>query len=146
MEMIRVQNQNIELEGLLVEFSKRDQKVAKELNEKSETVARSEAEVAELKKKAIEEFKSSDDFQEAVVTLASNYFGEGFDFYKSQLTHHHPNLGIDVDNMDMDRDLLEKEEAEAEEKKNKGENGKMEKEQEKGEDKGIPTLSLLKYL
>ena len=40
MEMIRVQNQNIELEGLLVEFSKRDQKVAKELNEKSETVAR----------------------------------------------------------------------------------------------------------
>ena len=50
-----------------------------------------------VKKKAIEEFKSSDDFQEAVVTSASSYFGEGFDFCKRHLAHHHPNLGIDLD-------------------------------------------------
>ena len=45
------------------------------------------AEVAELKKKealakrkAVEDFKSSDDFQGAVITPASAYFGKGFNF------------------------------------------------------------------
>ena len=45
MEIARAQNRNIELEGLLVEFSEWDQKIAKELKEKSETVARLEEEV-----------------------------------------------------------------------------------------------------
>ena len=72
------------------------------------------------KKKAIEEFKSSDDFQEAVVTSASTYFGGGVDFCKRQLVHHHPNLGINLDIMDMNWDMLEREEAKAEETKNKG--------------------------
>ena len=69
MEKIRAQNWTIELEGLLADFSEWDQKALKELKEKSKTVERLEAEVAELKKrealakkKAIEEFKSSDDF------------------------------------------------------------------------------------
>ena len=123
MEMVQVQNRNIELEGLLDKFNNRDQTDAEELKDKSEIVARLEAKVAELKKKevlakkkAIKEFKSSDDFQKAVVTSASNYFGVGFDFYKRQLAHHNPNLGIDLDNMEMDCDLFKKEETEAKER------------------------------
>ena len=50
MEMVRAQNQNIELERLLSEFSKQDQKVTEELKEKSEMVARLEVEVVELKR------------------------------------------------------------------------------------------------
>ena len=78
------------------------------------------------KKKTIEKFKFSDNFHEAVVTSASTYFGEGFNFCKRQLAHHHPNLGIDLDSMDMDGDLLEVEKAKAKEKKR--EVGKVEKE------------------
>ena len=85
-----------------------------------------EAEVTEVKKdealakkKAVEDFKYSDDFQEVVVTSAFADFGEGFDFYKRQLTYHHPDLGIDLDSMEMDRDLIEREEAKAEEEGNK---------------------------
>ena len=80
-----------------------------------------------VKKKAIEEFKSSDDFQEAVVTLASSYFGEGFK--DTQLTII-PTLALTL--MYMDRKLLE-EEVEAEEKENKEKGGE---EQEKDEEKG----------
>ena len=118
--MVWAQNRTIELEGLLVDFSERDRKVVEELKEKSKTVVRLEAEVAELKKretlakkKAIEEFKSLDDFHEAVATSVSTYFGEGFNFCKRQLAYHHINLGIDHDSMDMDRVLFEWEEAEA---------------------------------
>ena len=46
-------------------------------------------------------------------SLARKYFGEGFDFCKRQLAHHHPNFGIDLDNMGIDHDLLEEEEDEA---------------------------------
>ena len=105
-------------------------------------MVRLEVEVAQLKKrealtkkKATEEFKSSYDFHEAVVIQASTYFGWGFNFCKRQLAYHHPNPGIDLNNMDMDRDLLEREEAKVDEE-NKGEDGEVEKEQEKGEDKG----------
>ena len=104
-------------------------------------MAKLEVEVAKLrknealaKKKAIEEFKSSDDFMKAVESLASKYFGKGFDFYKRQLAHHHRNLGIDLDDMGIDHDLLEEEEDEVEKK---GEN------KEKGKEKAIPTPSPL---
>ena len=60
-------------------------------------------------------------------SLASKYFGEGFDFYKRQLAHQHPNLSIDLDDMGIDHDLLEEEEDEA---YKKGEN------KEKVKDKG----------
>ena len=67
--MAQAQNWTIELEGLLVDFSERDRKAAEELKEKFETMVRLETKVAELKnkealakKKAIEEFKSSNDF------------------------------------------------------------------------------------
>ena len=98
-------------------------------------MARLEAKLAVLKKKeafakkkAIEEFKSSDDFQKAMVTSASNYFGECFDFCKKQLAHYHPNIGIDLDNMEMDHNLFEKEEAEAEEREDKKKEENKEKE------------------
>ena len=78
------------------------------------------------KKNAIEEFKSSNDFQDAVESLAGKYFGKGFDFYKRQVAYHHPNLGINLDNMGIDHDLLNKEEDEA---------GKKGKNKDKGEGK-----------
>ncbi|GFS33127.1 hypothetical protein Acr_00g0026490 [Actinidia rufa] len=110
------------LEGLLTEFGEQEQKATKKLKEKIEAVARLEAEVAELKKnealtkgKAIKEYKSLNDFQEAVKSVAFKYFGEGFDFYKRQLAQHHPNLSIDLDGMGLDHDLLKEEDEEEEE-------------------------------
>ena len=45
-------------------------------------VARLRKNEALTKRKVIEEFKSSNDFQEAVETADSKYFGERFDFFK----------------------------------------------------------------
>ena len=133
--MVWAQNQAIELKKLLANFDEQAKKAKTELKKRNEDVARLETKVAELekqwalvKKSIIEEFKSSDDFQEAVVISASAYFGEGFNFYKRQLAHHHPNLDIDLDIMEMDRNLLEKKEAEVEERKDKENEGEEEKE------------------
>ena len=67
------------------------------------TVARLEVEAAEpkknealAKKRAIEEFKFSDDFQEPVELTSSKYFGEDFDICKRQICYHHPDLSIDI--------------------------------------------------
>ena len=72
--------------------------------------------------------ESSTEFEDTIESATSEYFSEGFDFYKRQLAHHHSNLGINLDGMDMDRDLLEKEEAEAEAEEKK-------EDREKGENK-----------
>ena len=100
-----------------------------------------EEEEVELKKnealaqrKIIKEFKSSEDYQEEVENAASKYFGEGFDFCKRQLAHHHPNLIIDLDDMDMDRDLLEKEGDESEEKEEDNQKGEEQEKVEKKRD------------
>ncbi|GFS32018.1 hypothetical protein Acr_00g0020440 [Actinidia rufa] len=92
-------------------------------------VARFEKEVADLKdksvlakKSAIEEYKSSDDFQEVVEQVTSKYFGEGFNLYKKQIGRLHPDL--DIQDMGIDAELTEEEEEEEE----KGEEG-----EEKGE-------------
>ncbi|GFZ00558.1 hypothetical protein Acr_14g0001930 [Actinidia rufa] len=76
-----------------------------------------EAEVAELtrnlvqaKELSIEEFKSSEDFKVAVTYSVATYFSEGFEFYKRQLLHQFPNLGIDVENMEMHASFAEEEE------------------------------------
>ena len=71
------------------------------------------------KKKAIEDFKSFDDFQDAVETSTFAYFGKGFNFCMRQLFYHHPDLGIDLCSVEMDRHLIEREEAKAKEKGNK---------------------------
>ena len=90
------------------------------------TVARLEKEMAKLKKKAIEEHKSLDNFQEAVEFTASKYFGEGFDFCKSQIDCLHPDL--DIQDMRIDAQMHKEEEEEEEEKEKK----EKEKEKEKG--------------
>ncbi|GFS37340.1 growth-regulating factor 2 [Actinidia rufa] len=102
-----------------------------ELKDKSEAMARLEVEVAELtsklaraKKLAIEEFKSSDDFKDAFIDSVATYFGEGFEFCKRQLLHHHPNLGINLASMDMDTYLAEEEEEAKVGKKEEEERGR----------------------
>ncbi|PSS12159.1 Chromosome partition protein like [Actinidia chinensis var. chinensis] len=55
MEMVRAQNRTIKLEGLLFEFSEWEKKAFEELKEKTEVVARLEAEVAKLKKTELNE-------------------------------------------------------------------------------------------
>ena len=64
--MACAQQYTIELEGLVAELSDREQKATKELyNMKEEwdaTIARLEAEMTELKKKVIDEFKALDEF------------------------------------------------------------------------------------
>ncbi|GFS39216.1 hypothetical protein Acr_00g0061690 [Actinidia rufa] len=68
--MVRAQNRTIELEKLLAKFGEWEQEATEELKEKIEAVAWLETEVAELKKnkalakkKAVEEYKSLDDFR-----------------------------------------------------------------------------------
>ena len=77
------------------------------------------------KKSAIEKYKSSDDFQEAIEFTASKYFGEGFNFYKRQINRLHHDLNIQ--DMGIDAELLEEEEKEEKEeekeKENDGEKG-----------------------
>ncbi|GFZ05298.1 hypothetical protein Acr_17g0008700 [Actinidia rufa] len=93
-------------------------KTEAELKDKSEAMAWLEAEVAELtsklalaKKLVVEEFKSSNDLKEAVTDSTASYFSEGFEFYKRQLLHQHPNLSVDMASMEMDADLAKEEEA-----------------------------------
>ena len=47
---------------------------------------------------------------------ASKYFGEGFNFCKRQIAHHHPELDIELQSISIDADLIEDEKDEAEEK------------------------------
>ncbi|GFS40632.1 hypothetical protein Acr_00g0069600 [Actinidia rufa] len=61
-------------------------------------------------KLAIDEFKSSDDFKDAVTDFAATYFGERFKFCKRQLLHHHANLSVDLEGMEMDINLAKEEE------------------------------------
>ena len=67
--MVRAQSRTTEMEKLLAEFSEQEQKAIEDLKEKSKAMARLEVEMAELKKnealsknKAVEDFKSFDDF------------------------------------------------------------------------------------
>ena len=67
--MVQTQSRTTELEKLLDDVSERQQKTVDDFKKKSEVVVRLETEVAELKrnealakKKAVEDFKSSDDF------------------------------------------------------------------------------------
>ena len=77
----------------MVDLWAQEQKATEELQKMKEdrdaTVAKLEEEIAELKakevlakKSSIKEYKSSDDFHEAVVQATSKYFVEGFDFCK----------------------------------------------------------------
>ncbi|GFZ07031.1 hypothetical protein Acr_27g0001390 [Actinidia rufa] len=121
MEMVRAQNRAIELEGALAEEKARGKKLAEDADARDKVIARLEARISELKRsqsltqgRIIAAFKESDDFLEAVRGSASSYFGDGFDFYKRQLAHQYPDLGVDLEEVEMDHELLAKEEAKAE--------------------------------
>lgn len=132
-----------ELEGQLAEVRVREQQAIDELTKTKDDwdatidrLGKSEILVAELrqrvahsKKLAVEDFKSLD-FQDAIETATSKYFGEGFDFYKRQLHRHNLDLAIDLKGMGLNHDLLEEEEEE-EELKEKQEKEKEEKKEEK---------------
>ena len=149
--MTQAQQFASDLEGQVAELKVQNQQATKELakanDERDATtdkLAKLEVLVAELrdretrsKKLAVQEFKSSDDFQEAIETTTSRYFGEGFDFYKWQLCRHYPDLNIDLEGMGIDHDLLEKEEDEMEEKEER----KDEKEEEKDDNQNIDPFS-----
>ena len=79
--------------------------------------------VSRSKKFAIDEFKSSSEFLESVEDAASKYFDEGFDLCKWQLCHHHPDVGINLEDMGLDQDLLA-EEYDGEEEVGENENNK----------------------
>ncbi|GFS32483.1 hypothetical protein Acr_00g0022940 [Actinidia rufa] len=109
----------------LVESSKMEmgRRLAEEVEARNEVVAKLETSVTELEKsqslfagRIIAAFKESDDFLEAVMGSMSFYFGDGFDFYKRQLAHHYPKLGVDLEDIEMDQDFLAQEEIEAERK------------------------------
>ncbi|GFZ19567.1 hypothetical protein Acr_28g0002720 [Actinidia rufa] len=107
----------------LAEVSAKEKKAVEEVESRNKEVARLEALVADLEKsqalakgRIIIEFKESEDYQEALMGSSSSYFGDGFDFCKRTLVHHHPDLGINLDDMEMDQEFLEKEEAKAEER------------------------------
>ena len=57
-------------------------------------MTRLEKQVVHAKKLAIEEFRASDDFKEAVELTASTYFGKGFDQCKKKLNLLFPDLDI----------------------------------------------------
>ncbi|GFS41678.1 hypothetical protein Acr_00g0075750 [Actinidia rufa] len=121
MEMVRVQNWAIELEGTLAEEKAKGKKLAEDADARDKVIARLEARISELEKsqsltqgRIIAAFKESDDFLEVVRGLASSYFGDDFDFCKRQLAHQYPDLGVDLEDVEMDHEFLSKEEVEAE--------------------------------
>ena len=119
------------LEGQLAKARILEQQAIDELKKIKENrdsvVGKLEKQVARTKKIAIEEFKSSDNFQDAVEFTASKYFGESFDFCKRQLSYLHPNL--DIFEIKIDAQQLKEEEEEKKEKKE-------EENKKKGEEKG----------
>ncbi|GFS34987.1 hypothetical protein Acr_00g0037160 [Actinidia rufa] len=116
-------------EGTMIQATEELKKVKEEWDA---MVARLEVENAKLKKKAIAEFKASDEFQKAVEFIASRYFGNGFDFCKRKIRRPYPDL--DIVSMGIDADLLEKEEEE--EEKDGEKEGEKEEEKKHDEEKG----------
>ncbi|GFS38925.1 hypothetical protein Acr_00g0060240 [Actinidia rufa] len=121
MEMVRVQNRAIELEGALAEEKAKGKKLTEDADARDKVIAKLEARISELEKsqsltqgRIIAAFKELDDFLEAVRGSASSYFSDGFDFCKRQLANQYPDLGVDLEDVEMDHELLAKEEAEAE--------------------------------
>ncbi|GFY85497.1 hypothetical protein Acr_04g0002350 [Actinidia rufa] len=97
--------------------------------------------VARSKKLTMEEFKSSNEFQDAVEATTSKYFCVGFDFCKRQLHRHHLDLAIDVEGMGLNYDLFDDEEEKELEEKQEKENEDKKGEKEKKEGEGTSPFS-----
>ena len=119
-EVSRLQKLSSDLEQQLAEARAREQQVGDEVAKVkaerdafSDSLTKAGLLVEDLRGRveragqlAVEEFKSSSDYAEAVESSSSRYFGDGFDFCKRQLRHHHPDLAIDLEEMRLDLDLL----------------------------------------
>ena len=62
---------------------------------------------------------------------ASKYFGDGFNFCKKQIAHHHPDLGIDLQSIGIDVDLIKDDKDEADEKEEEDKDKDKDKDGEK---------------
>ncbi|PSS07756.1 DNA double-strand break repair Rad50 ATPase [Actinidia chinensis var. chinensis] len=109
---LRVQNQQAFKE--LAKVKDEQDVTADKLGKMELLVAELRDREARSKKLDVEEFKSSNEFQDVIEMTSSRYFGEGFDFYKRRLHRHRPDLGIDLEGMGINQDLLEEEEEELE--------------------------------
>ena len=80
------------LEEVVAELKVQNQQFTNKRDAAVDKLVKSEMLITELRDRearskmlAIAKFKSSSDFQEAVENVASEYFGEGFDFCKRQI-------------------------------------------------------------
>ncbi|GFS37381.1 hypothetical protein Acr_00g0051650 [Actinidia rufa] len=118
------------LEGWVTDLEAEKQRTADELKmEKEERAAdqeRFQKEVALAKESTVQEYKSLDDFHEAVEWAASKFYGEGFDMCKKQIGRLHPEL--DIQGLQIDAELAkeEEEDEEGDEEKEWEEKGEME--------------------
>ena len=97
--------------------------------------------VTRAKTSTMEKFKSSSDFSRTIEDATSKYFGEGFDFCKRQLRHHHLELAIDLESMGFDLDLLTEED---EDEKREGVNEET-SEKDKGDTNPPPSWTYIYY-
>ncbi|GFS37361.1 hypothetical protein Acr_00g0051520 [Actinidia rufa] len=111
LELVKAQKRAVKAENRLAELSEERSKLGTEVDDLKATVAELTNKLAKAKELAIEDFKASGEFKAAVTDSAATYFSDGFEFYKRQLLHQFPNLGVDVANMAMDPGFAEEEEA-----------------------------------
>ncbi|GFS37370.1 hypothetical protein Acr_00g0051540 [Actinidia rufa] len=111
LELVKAQKRAVKGENRLAELSEERSKLGTEVDDLKATVAELTNKLAKAKELAIEDFKASGEFKAAVTDSAATYFSDGFEFYKRQLLHQFPNLGVDVANMAMDPGFAEEEEA-----------------------------------
>ena len=114
--MSQAQKAAKKLEGKVVKHKAEKWHAAEELRrlkkEHDADLERHEKEMVELRKKevlsktlAIEEFKSSNDYKEAVEKATSSYFDESFDLCKKKIGLFQPNL--DIQDLQIDPNLVE---------------------------------------
>ena len=107
--MVEAQSQEQEPADKLAKLKTELDDVADKLKKSGILMVELREAVSRAKKFAIDEFKSSSEFLESVEDAASKYFDEGFDLCKWQLCHHHPDVGINLEDMGLDHDLLDEE-------------------------------------
>ncbi|PSS21385.1 Outer dense fiber protein [Actinidia chinensis var. chinensis] len=118
-EMSHAQWLATKLEGQVAELGTQEQQATEELRrmreDRNTTVERLEKEVAELKERetlakesAVQGYKSSDDFYEAVLWAASRLYDKGLDLYKKQIEHLH--LELDIQDLQINAELIEENE------------------------------------
>ena len=120
-EMTHAKQVAKDLEGRVVELKDEKQHVDEELRKFKEehdvAMEKHEKEMAEMRRRetlaktsAIDEFKASEEYKEALEWAASSYFDEGFDLCKKQINILYPNL--DIHDHYIDPNLVDEDEEE----------------------------------